>query len=848
MPDARFARLRTDPRFRKPRKDQHKVVVDERFKSLFTEPKGKGKGKDKGDNKSIAKSTAPRIDKYGRRISANKESADLRRFYQLEGGDDQENEAGFNGIEESDDASSSSDAPQRKPRRPDYARGEALLESSSDESDGDRDSDEDEATVIKLGPVDYRHHARESDSDSDSDLGINLDESEFADLDAQAEAAVASSSKPKAKGVGFGEQARTTAKGEETSRLAVVNLDWDYVKAAHLFKVFASAAALMGRVDDAADGSTRMRLKKSSLSADGRQTGKIVRVRVYPSEFGKARMAKEEVEGPPKEIFGEAKQSAMPEGMGSLLRSGEKAMRRRLDDDEEDDEEDDDDDDDDDDDEDDDDEEDDLDVEEINEKTIYHQEDADDYDQDALRKYQLERLRYFYAIVECDSPKTAAFIYQELDGTELEHSANLLDLSFVPDGMLFDGEFRDEATQDLGHLKPLDFQTDVRPVVLVLRPERANPTRWQALQHSKVKLTWDDDDKERALLTRRTLTQEEIDHNDFKAYLASSASESESEPDNSDARKPKDKVAERDRLRGLLLGGGSTPKGNNDDFFTYNDDLPDGWGGSGKNRAEDIEITFTPGFSTAAADEGDQEVTTLDQYRKKMKEKKKARLGKLEDKHKKTTATGEDGEDDAQGVTKDDFFDAPSSSPSEDEDTATKRKSKKPTKPTARVPSTPAELALLASTDIQSSSEPKHFDMAKVLKAEKDAKKKKKYLEKKKGDDGEEEDGRGFEINVQDERFKALHDEYEYAIDPSNPHFKKTKAMTRLLDERRKRLKDKVREGAEQRTARRHTATADSKPRDAGGDSELRRLVQSVKRKTGDAASAGGRGAKKQKR
>ena len=41
MSDPRFARVKSDPRFRKPRKHQAKVVVDERFKGVFERGKEK---------------------------------------------------------------------------------------------------------------------------------------------------------------------------------------------------------------------------------------------------------------------------------------------------------------------------------------------------------------------------------------------------------------------------------------------------------------------------------------------------------------------------------------------------------------------------------------------------------------------------------------------------------------------------------------------------------------------------------------------------------------------------------------------------------------------------------------
>lgn len=54
----------------------------------------------------------------------------------------------------------------------------------------------------------------------------------------------------------------------------------------------------------------------------------------------------------------------------------------------------------------------------------------------------LTYLRYYYAIVTCDTVEAAAHLLAELDGSELERSANVFDLSYVPDDMTFDDEFR----------------------------------------------------------------------------------------------------------------------------------------------------------------------------------------------------------------------------------------------------------------------------------------------------------------------------------------------------------------------------------------------------------------------
>ncbi|KZV77751.1 hypothetical protein PENSPDRAFT_568074 [Peniophora sp. CONT] len=692
--DPRFARLKTDPRFRKPKKQQSKVAVDDRFKSVFEDDKKKGKKGKAG--------ASPRVDKYGRRVAETKEKDDLKRFYRLD-----ESELPASG--------------------PDYARGEGLVESSSEEDEDDAGApdvdDSDDEGVVTLG-------APRSKLLLDDDAEIDLDEDNFEDLDAQAAAY--------SKTVDDAEEEEDDS--ARTRRLAVVNLDWDHVRAVHLLKIFDSV------VSPAAGAS-------SSKNSGPIVRGKVLSVRVYPSEFGKERMAREEREGPPVELF---------------------KKKRAVEDEEE-----------------------------VDAENIYETGDADEYDEDALRKYQLERLRYYYAVVECDTTQAASHIYNELNGTELERSANVFDMSFVPDGMEFDDEWRrDEATQsDLtSGYRALDFTTD-------------------ALRHSKVKLTWDEDDPDRNRVTRRTLTKKEMEDGDFRAFIAS-GSESEVE------EKAPRKGMERNKLRDLLLGGGG-------------DTLPEGWGNSGFDAPGDgdddvdMEVTFMPALS----EKKDDELTTLEKYQQKMREKRKKRKEEWKEgqaERDESPAAAEGSSRKSKKAPKDDFFgDSGSEVEAETEEAPAKGKAKKGRKSKKgeeieeveeRRPSTIEELSLVVTPDAID-NEPKHFDLKAVLRAEK-GKKNKKGKRGKKGDeeaDGEREVQEDFSIDVKDDRFAAVHEDYTFAIDPSNPHFKKTKSMSALLDERQKRQKKK------RGHADGDEATVAAKG--GSGDQSLQSLVESVKRK-----------------
>ena len=198
---------------------------------------------------------------------------------------------------------------------------------SSDEDEpaaAQSDDDSDTGGVVTLG-----RDITQPIPVPDDNAEVDLDEDNYADLDAQA--AAYAEANPEAD--------QDSPEIQPTRRIAVVNLDWEHVRAIHLYKVFSSLLSPTGA--PVASSSKGKGSAKASAATIAR--GKVLSVRVYPSEFGKERMAREEKEGPPPEVFKKRRELA---------------------------------------------------AEEINERTVYEVGDGEDYDEDALRKYQLERLRY----------------------------------------------------------------------------------------------------------------------------------------------------------------------------------------------------------------------------------------------------------------------------------------------------------------------------------------------------------------------------------------------------------------------------------------------------------------------
>merc|ERR1712165_181154 len=87
-----------------------------------------------------------------------------------------------------------------------------------------------------------------------------------------------------------------------------------------------------------------------------------------------------------------------------------------------------------------------------------------------------------------------------------------------------------------------------------------------------------------------------------------------------------------------------------------------------------------------------------------------------------------------------------------------------------------------------SDDEKDHFDFKHIMEAENNEGKSKKKKWKKKKKELEVPKGDNFSVDVGDNRFSAVFNHPEFNIDPTNPNFKKTKNMEKILGEKQKRI------------------------------------------------------------
>lgn len=686
------------------------IWKDERFQHLLSDPRFRGVPKvqrkvkiDKrfqgmfDDDKFKVKYT---VDKYGRPV--NKSNAeDLRKYYELDENDTSDEDG------EATKAKASSEEEERRAEELAITRDELKLN-----SDDETEIPENLREQLTNPNVDYaRGEGRlmtdsSSGEDSDEDDEDNGPELQidhvWGELDMDAECTE-----------------------ESSRRLAVCNMDWDRIRAQDLMVLL------------------------SSFLPPG---GSILSVKIYPSDYGKQRMAEEDVHGPTELL------SAQPEA-DSDLDSDEELVREQ-----------------------------DSDAEE-----------GDDYHMEKLRQYQLNRLRYYYAVVECDSVSTADRVYKECDGIEYESSATRVDLRFIPDDTSFDED------------KPTDECYEL-PDASSYKPRQFTTT---ALQQAKVDLTWDETALDRRELGDKLSSGkvDQLNDKELRQIVAYSSEEeeddeeeeSEKEPDttkksqpDTTVKKPTKRVKEKERIekyKNLLAEINAQEKQSKEKNY----EMEMSWNIESREEKSDAK---------ESAGNNKSEMTPIEKVLQKRSEKNKQRKEQrrrkqLELKGIDPDATAQDSDDDSipDGIDMNDSYFAEEFANGDYDKPKLnqKSKSKKQQKHSKSTPDeakaeaqAEAQLALLLDDDDEAEEQPKqHFSLAKILKDEQQnassKRKRRKQLKKSKTNDSKPHEDDNFQVDLNDTRFNAVYKSHEYNIDPTNSNYKATKGMQLLISEKLKR-------------------------------------------------------------
>ena len=419
--------------------------TDERFKNLASDPRFKTLKKKqrtvKIDERFQSMFTDSKFtldcDKDKRGLKQKKQSGDyLRKYYSLEEETKEKEKKEVGKGEEGDEEEKEEEGKEEEEHEESEIESEEEegAEAEDEEETGDDELDEESSEVSSSSD--------ESESENDDEEGrhnglVDRIQYDWQPLDHDAE--------------------RTEA---ATRRLAIQNLDWHHLDVRDIYTLINSIRP-------------------------------PISVRVYISEFGKERLAKEEVDGPQELAEMEQIDEEEEDEECARLQNLKEAHENK----------------------------------DFNQKSFKanEYEDADevidaknDEVRERIRRYQLSRLKYYYAIAEFDCVESAEAVYKELDGIEYEGSSLELDLRFVPDDMEFDsGDMKAECTKvpDLATYKAPHFISS-------------------ALQQTTVKFTWDETDAKRQEKLQRAYTKEELEKDDLDAYLASDSEDEESGFDN----------------------------------------------------------------------------------------------------------------------------------------------------------------------------------------------------------------------------------------------------------------------------------------------------------------------------
>eukprot|EP00529_Nitzschia_sp_RCC80_P004066 CAMPEP_0113510156 /NCGR_PEP_ID=MMETSP0014_2-20120614/37975_1 /TAXON_ID=2857 /ORGANISM="Nitzschia sp." /LENGTH=949 /DNA_ID=CAMNT_0000406067 /DNA_START=2479 /DNA_END=5325 /DNA_ORIENTATION=+ /assembly_acc=CAM_ASM_000159 len=755
MLEERFAAAETRPHFRTPTVESNKVVLDERFSSVLSDPRFQLDEKDKygRDSSSSKKKNSKGQSKKNSKASTDRDEAanQLKDFYVVRKDKDDK------GDDDDDTPDSESSSSSDEDNDNDVQNNE---KKTKDDDDGGKVLEDPESRIAYLsalsrGELDVSSSSDEDGSSVDDKGDNDSDDDDEDDSDDGGEDPVYGTAGVLDPSTREQEEDDVELSYDPSPYLVVTNMDWENIRAVDLFVIMSSFAP----------------------------PGSVNKVQVYQSDFGIEQMAKDKLQGP-SDIWKQDKN-----------RGGEKNKKSGIEDNDDDDDdssksssEDSDD-------------QNDVESDDGQDEVGLRIEEDDavlesDFDPEKLRAYEASKLKYYFAVVKFAEPDHADIAYREVDGMEFEHSSAAADLRTIPtdalQGVMADRPLRDEATSVPGNYEPPDFVVS-------------------ALQQTNVQCTWDQGDNERERkLTSYSNWQSMDEMDDLKAYLASDASSDEEEDsDNSDDEsRGKGKGSRMRKLLGLdddeddddddgSNKCDSKPSADRGQSFSGDDDSDH----SDHDKDEDDDegmsktIKFIPGQKLLeqkirskldAKDVEPTELTPWQKYQEKRKQKRRERRqasrgNRRGDLDNDSSPVGHDlNRKKTNKTNRGNSFDHDEESV---EDPKLKEKRTK------------EQLELLLAGD-HNEELARDFNIRGIQRLEKN--KDKKFTGSRKRKEAKVTSdiaGADFKLNVEDDRFKAVLDgsDDRFGIDKTDPNYKDTSAMREILTEQTKRRKKKRR-------------------------------------------------------
>ena len=690
--EARFRAAETRPQFRGIKKHSSKVVLDDRFASVLTDPRFQLQEKDR----------------YGRKKTKQDVKDELSAFYTVEDkevGKSTEKDAAYSTSSSSASSTGSSDSePGDVDAKPDdpasriayltaFSRGEIEMSSSSDEDDSSDSSDEEG-----------------DESGEDPVLGSRgiLDPSSKDEL--------------------------IEITDESSPYIAVMNMDWDHIRAIDLFSIIASFTP----------------------------PGAVERVQVFQSDYGAERMAKEKIQGPTN-LWKTKKDGKVSNGalkataMDAERSADEDSVACNEDDHSE------------------------LQLSSSRQDQLR----ADsDFDPEKLRAYEASKLKYYFAVVKFKTPEFADIAYREVDGLEFEHSSAAMDLRALssddfPD-VVKNRSMRDEACSVPSNYVPPDF------IVSALQQTTVQCT-WDL----------GDRERERTLTKySRGDWTDMVEGDDLKAYLASDVSSDEEGDSDDDAQNAKG--TRMRKLLGLDSDDEDEAKpapsvgSSSGEEDPRESDQADDTHGSDDDEDNAKEIRFVPGRKNLeekiramvhAKEGSSEELTPWQKYQEKRKQKRKERRQAAREKRDvpQSSTSGENG-------SRDDFF-LNGENITTDEKRGNRAKSNEAVQ---------KELELLfTGEDAEEQMRDYDIRGIQRMEKNKD-KKLRGSRKRKEDRLAAAVSGADFKVNMGDNRFSAVLDgtDDRFGIDKTDPNYKETPGMREILAEQTKSRQKKRRKSA----------------------------------------------------